>query len=130
MFTKAWSWVKALPWGNWTKPLWKSGAKFALRELAKRTKAKLAGLVDEDTDASIKAINGAFDGLQAKALQALNFVKFMPAEMRDKIAAHVKEDGDRIQAEAVDAIKKGGPAALAAILDKLESRLEAVVDKA
>ena len=129
-FSSAWAWIKKVPLGAILKPFWKAGAKIALNEMGARLKTRLVTLIDDDSDASVKAINSAFDGLQEQAIRALNFVKFIPQATREKIAAQVQQVGDRVQGEAVEALKKGGPAALVAALDGLEKRLEEIVDRA
>jgi hypothetical protein len=122
---KLWSWV-----GHVVTPLWKGAAKRILRSQSRDLRGKVKSLIDDDQDASIKRVNDFFDKRQAEIEAKLRGLQFLPGTLEDRLAESVEENGNAMQEKLIAAIKERGPAAIDALFDGLESKLDAIIDKA
>lgn len=116
--------------GRVLTPLWKGAAKKLVDAESRNLRVKVKSLIDDDADASVVRVNRIFDGWQTGIIKGLRGLSFLPASIADTVVAAVQDEGDKLQARVVDAIKSKVPAAVDLAFDGLEARLSALIDHA
>jgi hypothetical protein len=103
------------------KELLRSGFTKLLKPVATKAATKLVQSEGDRLQREVKqaliqqgpdAIDRLFDAWQMRLISGLNFIKFMPAWLREGAIKVVQEEGDKLQRRAKDAAISGGPEAL------------------
>lgn len=114
--------------GKWLKPLWKGAAKRVLKSQFESLRARVKANIDSDEDASIVRINKLFDGAQKVIIEDMEMIPLLPAGLRAEAQSKVQIEGDKIQANLIVLLKRGGPGLVDKAFDGLESRLDEIIE--
>lgn len=106
------AWLRKLPIGRWIG----LAAKPVAAEIVTKEGAKLKAGIDKSI-AEGKPIDPLFDSFQAGLKSAIWLLPFLPPQKKELACRFVQDEGDRLQAQAREVVKAGGPAAAHALID-------------